>query len=137
MSAANFALARLATEEGFRAKAYRDTVGKLTIGYGCNIDAGWSEGLARTVLGFQLGEVAEQLGKFAWYTHLDDVRASVLLDIGFNDGVGALLHFPKMLAAVQIGNWSTAAAELMNSEAARELPPRYRKLAEILQTGVP
>lgn len=136
MSATALAVARLMTEEGFRGTAYRDTVGKLTIGYGCNIDAGWSRGLAGAVLSYQAQDVWQQLSTFWWWAALDDVRASVLVDLGFNEGVNSLLHFPKMLAAIGAKDWVTAKAELLDSDAARELPARYATLAEILLTGV-
>lgn len=136
MSATALAVARLMTEEGFRGTAYRDTMGKLTIGYGCNIDAGWSRGLAGAVLSYQAQDVWQQLSTFWWWAALDDVRASVLVDLGFNDGVHALLNFPKMLAAIGAKDWVTAKAELLDSDAARELPARYATLAEIFLTGV-
>lgn len=130
------AVARLMTEEGFRGTAYRDTVGKLTIGYGCNIDAGWSQGLAAAVLAYQTQNVWQQLSTYWWWAGLDDARASVMVDLGFNNGVNSLLHFPKMLAAVGAKDWVSAKAELLDSDAARELPARYAVLAQILLTGV-
>lgn len=124
------------TEEGFRGTAYRDTVGKLTIGYGCNIDAGWSQGLAAAVLAYQAQNVWQQLCAYWWWAGLDDVRASVLVDLGFNDGVNGLLHYPKMIAAISAKNWQAAHDELLDSDAARALPSRYKALAQILLTGV-
>jgi lysozyme len=136
MSAVDLAVTRLATEEGFRGLAYRDTVGKLTIGYGCNIDAGWSQGLARAVLAYQTQDVANALNAQWWAKGLDDARLSALIDIGFNDGIHSLLGFPKMLAAVGAKNWQVAHDECLNSDAARQLPGRYKALAQILLTGV-
>lgn len=136
MSAIDLAVTRLATEEGFRAIPYRDTVGKLTIGFGCNLDAGWSPGLARTVLAYQAQDVANAINAQWWAKGLDDARLSVLIDIGFNDGIHSLLGFPKMLAAVGAKNWQVAHDECLNSDAARQLPKRYQALAQILLTGV-
>lgn len=124
------------TEEGFRANIYQDTKGNRTIGYGCNLEPGWSKGLAGSVLGYQVQEVWQALTTYWWWSSLDDARASVLIDIGFNDGVSSLLHFPKMLAAVGAKDWQGAHDELLNSDAARELPARYGVLAQILLTGV-
>ena len=123
------------TEEGFRANIYADTKGNRTIGFGCNLDAGWSKGLAGSVLGYQVQEVWQALTTFWWWAGLDDARASVLVDMAFNEGVSSLLHFPKMLAAIGAKDWVTAKAELLDSDAARELPARYNALAEILLTG--
>ena len=135
MSAAAYTLPRLRTEEGFRGTAYRDTVGRLTIGYGSNIDAGWSQGLAEAVLEYQLNDVQQQVARFWWWTALDDIRASVVLDMAFNGGVTGLLHYPKMLAAIGAKNWPIAHDELLNSDAARMLPLRYQALAKIMLSG--
>lgn len=128
-------LVRLTTEEGFRAFPYTDTTGHLTQGYGCNLSAGWSKGLAANVLQYQLGEIVPQLQNLWWWSGLDPVRASVILDVAVNDGVGGLLAFPKMLAAVGAKDWPTASGELLDSDAARSLPNRYNPLAQLLLNG--
>lgn len=136
MSAVDLAVSRLQTEEGFRAKKYLDTVGKTTIGYGFNVDAGISQYAAAALLSAQATEAWQALSKYWWWAALDDARASVVVDLAFNDGIGGLLHFPKMLAAIGAKDWVTAKAELLDSDAARELPSRYAVLAQILLTGV-
>lgn len=135
MTAIDFAAARLEREEGFRAQAYRDTAGKLTIGYGFNVDAGISMRAARALLAAQVQERFEWLSPFWWAQGLDDLRMSVLIDVSFNVGTAGLLHFPKMLAAIGTKNWQAAHDELLDSDAARMLPARYQKLARILLTG--
>jgi lysozyme len=136
MSALDFAIARLKTDEGFRAAAYRDTVGKLTIGYGFCVDAGISQFAATALLAAQAQERAQALAGFWWAKGLDDARMSVVIEVAFNDGLNGLLHFPKMLAAIGAKNWQAAHDELLDSDAARELPTRYKALAQILLTGV-
>jgi lysozyme len=128
-------LDRLTGEEGFRAQKYTDTAGHLTIGYGFNIDAGVSQGLAAAILLYQLGDTLKQIQSAPWWPADDPVRASVLLDVAFNAGVAGLLHFPKMLAAVGARDWVTASAQLLDSDAARALPNRYNPLAELLLNG--
>jgi lysozyme len=135
MTAVDTAVARLATEEGFRAKAYHDTKGNLTIGYGFSIGAGITQIAARALLEAQTQEFATALGRYSWFVGLDDTRASVLIDLAFNDGLAGLLHFPKMIAAIGARNWQAAHDELLDSEAARELPTRYSALAKILLNG--
>jgi lysozyme len=135
MSVVDLAVSRLRVAEGFRAHVYRDTVGKQTIGYGFNVDSGISEYAAEALLVAQTEERETELKEYWWAVGLDDVRMSVIVEIAFNSGISSLLHFPKMLAAVGAKDWETAKAELLDSDAARQLPGRYAKLAEIMLTG--
>jgi lysozyme len=136
MTASDLATARLVTEEGFRANAYHDAVGKLTIGYGFCIDEGISEPAARALLLAQVQERVAALDTYWWYQPLDEVRKSVIIDVSFNVGLAGLLHFPKMIAALGASNWQAAHDELLDSDAARLNVARYQKLATILLTGV-
>lgn len=135
MSAVDFALPRLKNEEGFRSRLYRDTKGKQTIGYGFNVDAGISQRAAEALLIAQAQERHEALMAYPWYAALDPVRQSVVLDVSFNAGVDGLLHFVHMIAALARKDWTEAKAELLDSDAARDLPNRYEPLADILEKG--
>lgn len=136
MSAVDLAIPRLKVDEGFRAAKYVDTAGRLTIGYGFNVDAGISQFAAAALLQAQAQERASVLAGFWWAQGLDDVRMSVVIEVAFNDGLNGLLHFPKMLAAIGAKDWVTAKAELLDSDAARELPTRYAALAQIMLSGM-
>ena len=136
MTAADLVVTRLKTEEGFRATAYTDTTGHLTWGYGCNISAGIPPYAAAALLQAQVTEVALSLAANWWWGGLDDVRASVVIDVAFNVGVHGLLQFVNMLSAIGKKDWSTASAELLDSTAAKQLPARYQALAQTLLTGV-
>jgi hypothetical protein len=136
--------ARLKSEEGKRARAYNDKTGKtvtcqpngnLSIGYGINLETGLDDVEMDFLLDHRLGLVDAAIARFSWMQGIDDPRGSVFLDVGFNDGVTSLLHFPKCIAAAGAKDWTTASAELLNSDAARELPSRYKTLAQILLTG--
>jgi lysozyme len=136
--------ARLLGEEGRRQFAYNDATGKrvtclpggnLSIGIGVNLENGLDDAEIDWLLQHRLGLVADQLAGYSWYAGCDPVRASVLLDLGYNAGVGGLLHFVHMLAAVARKDWATAATELLDSGAARQLPTRYQPLAKTLRDG--
>jgi lysozyme len=135
MSTVDIALPRLQTEEGFRGAVYRDTEGHQTIGYGFNIDAGISRTAAAALLRAQAQELDSALNAYAWYSGLDAVRQSVCLDIAFNAGLGGLLKFPHMIAALENKDWQTAAEECRVTTPGLE--SRYANLAQILLTGVP
>jgi lysozyme len=136
---------RLLREEEFMPFAYNDATrkrvsckpdGNLTWLIGLNLETAGSMELAQVVVCHLLAELDQKLTKFWWYPALDDARLSVVLDVGFNAGASGLLHFPKMLAAIGAKDWPTAQAELLDSDAARELKDRYDALAKILLTGV-
>lgn len=146
MSAADLAAVRLVTEEEYRQFPYNDATGKrvtclpggnLSWLIGLNLETAGSLELAELVTGHLLGKINAQLAAFWWYPSLDDARLSVVLDVAYNSGANGLLHFPKMLAAIGAKDWQTAHDELLDSDAARELPARYKALAQILLTGVP
>jgi len=93
MSAIDLAVARLKIDEGFRATAYFDTEGNRTIGYGFCVDAGITEYAAAALLTAQTTELANQLATYTWANGLNDVRASVLIELAFNLGINGLMEF--------------------------------------------
>lgn len=125
---------RAKAEEGFRARAYKDTRGNSTIGFGFNIDAGITPRAAAALLREQLQEAHEKLLKLPWYTALDAVRQSACLDIDFNEGEGGLLRFPHMIAALSRQDWASAATECHVEDP--RLAGRYQQLAQLLLTGM-
>jgi lysozyme len=130
-------------EEGFRGYLYDDKsgkpvrapVGKATIGYGCNVQAGWTREFAMRVVALKLADIFAVLSKTWWWSAVDPVRRSVFLDVAFNVGTEGLLHFVQTIANAAKGDWQGAHDELLDSDAARELPGRYKRLAQILLSG--
>ncbi len=122
--------------EGFRPNVYTDTTGHRTIGYGHNLENGITPEMAEFILKRDL-ETAERAvkDKFAWYFKLNDARQFVLLDMAFNMGLARLCTFKKMLAAVERGDYATAAKEMLDSRWAFQVKTRAEKLAEMMKTG--
>jgi lysozyme len=135
LSALSIACARLQTEEGFRALPYTDTLGNLTVGYGYAVNKGISKVAAAALLQAQAQECEAALSAYPWFQGLDDARASVFIDLSINLGLHGLLAFPSMLHYTALRDWLNAKAQLLDSDAARELPSRYQALADILETG--
>ena len=71
-----------------------------------------------------------------WWRKLDGVRMRVFVNMAFNEGVEGLCKFHHMLADAAAADYDASAAEILNSEAARELPERYGRLAEMMRAGV-
>ena len=131
-------LARLARHEGLRLKPYRDTAGKLTIGIGRNLtDVGITASEATYLLGNDVQTaIAALKAEWPWALRLEPLRAEVMIELVFNMGAGALRQFKQFLIAMEVGAFTAAAADLLESEWAREVGQRAQELAAIIRTAV-
>jgi lysozyme len=116
---------------------YRDTRGLLSIGVGRCLDrVGISSSEANDLLANDLMRATNQVTKsFPWATQLDDQRLDVLIELVFWLGLGGVLEFKLMLAALQDGDYPEASLQLMASSLPAEAPNRVSELAQILRTG--
>lgn len=129
-------LLRLQRDEGLRLKPYADAFGHLSIGYGRNLDAeGITVAEAGVLLASDLAQREAALAEHPWFLHLDPVRKDVVLNVAFNVGFAGLLGFARMILALEGKDFDGAATELLDSDAARELPLRYQRLALALRSG--
>lgn len=129
--------ARLRKEEGLRLKPYLCSEGKLTIGYGRNIQtAGISIEEAETMLENDVSKVLKQLdNRVPWWRNLSENRMIVLADMTFNLGIEGICKFKKMLSHAQEGRFDSAAAEMRNSLWAKQVGRRSEELAEMMRKG--
>lgn len=131
---------KIKAQEGFRSHPYKDSVGKLTIGYGFNIDAtgpGLAEDECAAVLQIKIGKVESALNvALPWAIKLDDKRYEVLVNMSYNMGLAGLLQFHRMLAMIEAGNYEGAAAAGLESLWAKQVGKRAADLMEQLKTGV-
>jgi lysozyme len=130
--------AQLVRHESLRLKPYRCTAGKLTIGYGRNLDdKGISKSEAYELLANDIRSCGEQLIDEIpeIYSGLDEVRKSVLLNMCFNLGIGGLLEFKNTLAFVAAGDWERAANGMLASKWAKQVGHRAIELSELMRKG--
>lgn len=66
---------------------------------------------------------------------LSDLRQEVLINLAFNLGLPRLKAFRKMIAAVRAADWTAAAAQMLDSKAARQTGERYERLAKTFETN--
>ena len=72
----------LKRDEGFRSKVYTCSAGKLTVGYGHNLeDNDLPEHIASDLLITEYMEVHEQLSNDQWYCELDDYRKRIMINM--------------------------------------------------------
>ncbi len=128
----------LMKEESVRLKPYRDTVGKLTIGVGRNLDdKGISMSEAMLMLANDVEGVQKELdAALPWWRSLDEVRQLVLADMCFNMGIAGLLTFKNTLAYIQSGNYEQAAKNMLLSKWHDQVGERADKLSQMMRTGV-
>lgn len=133
----NAMVADLRRDEGERLKPYRDTVGKLTIGVGRNLDdVGLSPEESAYLLANDINKVLRQLDeKLPWWRGLCFNRQRVLINMAFNLGIAGLLGFRNTLAAVQAGQYDKAAEGMLSSKWATQVGKRAVRLADLMRNG--
>lgn len=122
--------------EGLALFPYKCSAGEWTIGYGHLIKGGITLAAAEVILDEDLARAErEARGNFAWFDKLNGPRQAVIIDVIFNVGITRLYGFKKMRAAIEAGDFETAAKELLDSKYGRQVAHRARLNAEILKTG--
>ena len=128
--------ALLEQQEGFRANPYRDSRGFLTIGFGTNLDAGITREQAEALMDCQLAANEAALQAYPWFAGLDEVRRGVIENMSYNLGVGGVLGFTDMIAAIEAKDWPEAAHQMRASDWRVQVGERALVLARIMETGV-
>jgi lysozyme len=149
---------KLIIAEGLRLQVYKDTLGIDTIGIGRNLEDrgitkeeladldiptiehvyeyGITEADAVYLATNDVQIVEEELVRaHPCVDRLDSVRQLILIDMAFNMGVPRLCKFKKMWAAVECGDYPTAAKEMLDSRWAKQVKGRATKLANAMHNG--
>ncbi len=122
--------------EGFRRHPYTDTTGHVSIGYGRNLDdVGISRMEAKTMLDNDVEIAASSCRRFTWYADLKPIRQEAVLNMMFNLGWTKFNTFKKMIAALEVRDYNTAAREALDSLWAIQTGARARELAEQIRSG--
>lgn len=129
--------ALLIKHEGKRNKPYVDSVGKITIGVGRNLeDVGLSDVEIDVLLANDIiSAKTDATVNFDWYQDLDPVRRDVITMMIFNLGINRFKKFEKMIAAVADARYELAAIEMMDSLWARQVGNRAVELANMMSSG--
>ncbi len=122
--------------EGFRGQPYDDATGKkikapvgnVTIAYGINTDSNpLSEEDATLLLVKQIERIERQIRlTYTWYDMLTHNRQIAVLDMVYNMGLPTFQKFRKAIAALALGSWSVAAAEIKDSDYGRKNTSKER-----------
>jgi lysozyme len=125
----------LMRDEGLRLKPYKDSVGKLTVGVGRNLDdVGISEGEAEALLVHDIQRAAVSLdAHLPWWTKMSEERQRALLNMVFNMGIHTVLEFTNTLGLLERGEYEKAAANLAMSKWAKQVGPRAARIIAVIK----
>ena len=128
---------RIKKHEGLRLKPYHCPAGKLTIGYGRNIeDNGISQSTADQMLAEDVAQCTKELFEnYPWTKDLSPRRRCVLIEMVFNMGIARFKQFKNMLWACQTGDFEKASMEALNSNWHKQVGKRAETLAKVLMEG--
>jgi len=121
--------------EGLRLRPYHCSAGKLTIGYGINLDAGITIDEAEHLLDNRILDVIVDLQGLDFWLDLSGVRRAVLVDMAYNLGHRGLLNFKKMLAAMKAKDFELAAQEMEDSKWFKQVGQRSITLQKMMITN--
>ena len=148
---------QLEKHEGKRSKVYSDSRGIKTIGIGFNLERAGAKQLIEN-LGLNYSKVlsgeqtlseeqiqvlfkkdVEEATKAAKdcipnFGELSDVRKRVVVDMVFNLGAAKFNQFKKMIAALKVSDFGTAAAEMRNSQWYMQVGDRGKTLVKMMMT---
>jgi lysozyme len=118
--------------EGLRLKPYLCPAGKLTIGYGRNLDdKGITKDEAERLLLNDIHECLEKCNAMIPYFYkLNRAQQNVLVNMCYNLGIYGLLGFKRFLAALEKGDLETAKKEMLDSKWANQVGIRAKELAD-------
>lgn len=128
--------ADLIRDEGHRTTAYKDSLGRWTIGVGHCIDTAGLTVPFQFVDDLLASDIASCMTEVnagcSWASALSEPRQRVLVEMCFNLGIAGLLGFKRMLLACQEGRFTDAGIELVTSLAGHQEPERVQRWAQIL-----
>lgn len=135
----NKVIGMIKQHEGFRDKPYRCTAGKLTIGYGRNLDdVGISNREATVLLYNDIMEATESVRVVFSGFEFDEFsknRQAALIDMMFNLGRSRFLKFKKMITAIRCKDWNEAADQAKDSRWFSQVGKRGVNIVMLLREG--
>ena len=132
---------RIKEHEGFRDTVYLDSLGKRTVGYGhlC-VEDHWEDGkkydkeYLDEIFDKDFQNAADQCEDLCndYELELPETVTDVLIEMIFQLGIGNVMKFKKMIAALQEQDFETASLEMLDSRWATQTPSRAEKLSLIV-----
>jgi len=123
----NNVLNELKKDEEFVAHPYNDSLGIPTIGYGTKLPLDKIE--AELLLEKRFNDTLMEVKKnIYFFEDLPECAKEVILNMAYNLGVPRLLKFKRMLKALEVKDYRTAAKEMVDSLWYRQVGSRATRL---------
>ena len=117
---------------------YKCTAGKLTIGYGRNLDdRGISAYEAGVLLARDIYDAKKDARTFLGgsFNRLEGPRYHAIVDMALNLGLTRLNKFKKLKAAIEEGDFDKAADEILDSNYAKQVGNRATRNIKLMREG--
>jgi lysozyme len=134
---------RILEEEGFRSKPYQDHLGNWTFGHGLTYI---TELESRVIVTQRYDQLSEIFYRQIMYIDSNPVLCekmrgsspkselySILSHMAYQLGYQGVMRFKKMWAALNQGDFKTAAAEMRDSKWYTQTPERAERLAKRME----
>lgn len=126
----------IAGHEGLRLLPYKDSAGKLTIGYGHNLDdKPISTEIAEMLLDSDIKDSVNESHYFEWFDGLDEVRQAVIVSMVFNLGFKGFMAFEKTIKLMHEKKYNQAGTEMLDSKWSKQVGRRSIDLSRMMKTG--
>ena len=139
-------------DEGLRLRPYCDACGKtypkhkknckggkLTIGYGHNLESTpITQKTATLMLKQRVQKCIDEIAKrLPCWGKLNANRRAVLIGMRYNLGLGGFMSFKRMIRALMMGDYREAASQIRDSKSWRDdgLHARYERYAQTMEEG--
>ncbi|AVK80669.1 glycoside hydrolase family protein [Campylobacter fetus] len=136
------------SNEGFRDRIYKDTLGFDTIGYGFKVDAlspgelalngnaiePMSKEVADKILKLKLAKLTNEVyDAIPWLKDSPKEVQEVIIEMAYQMGVSGVLKFKNTLNFIKENDYKNASSNMMKSLWAKQTPNRSKKLANIIE----
>jgi lysozyme len=131
--------AQLNREEGRKNRMYLDNANppRWTIGVGFNLsDRALPEHIIDALLEWCISTVEKELdAAMPWWRKMDEVRQTAWAQMAFQLGLDKLQNFKKTIELLKASRWDAAANEALDSDWARQVPARARRVTDMIRKG--
>lgn len=126
----------IAEHESLRLTPYRCSAGKVSIGFGRNIEErGISKEEAYFMLRNDVALCIAELSELFWFNIQPNGVKKALINMCYNLGLPKLVKFEKMIGALRRKDYDRAAKEALDSLWAKQVGKRAQDIANVIRKG--